>query len=58
MAGEIFTILVLILLVMAAWTAGHAADNGKTELWGLLVFFTGMFGLVIYAISLASDGGN
>lgn len=49
------------IMVIAAWAfvsfgvASHAQSNNKTGLWGLAVFFTGIFGLVGYAISLASD---
>jgi hypothetical protein len=33
----------------------HASDNGKTMLWGVATFIFGIFALVAYAISLASD---
>jgi hypothetical protein len=51
----------LLLLMVAAWlmvalfTAIHADGQGKTAAWGVVVFFFGIFGMLGYAISLASD---
>jgi hypothetical protein len=51
----------ILLLMVVGWivvsmlTASHAVNNGKTSLWGVVVLILGIFGLVGYAISLASD---
>jgi len=55
MAGEIILLLVVVWVFISLVVAGHASDNGKTKLWGLAVLIFGLFGLVGYAISLASD---
>jgi hypothetical protein len=58
MEQSLLALLVAFLclwLVVSISIADHAVDNGKTQLWGVAVFFTGIFGLVGYAISLASD---
>lgn len=51
----LFLLLFVLWLVVSIVTASHAQDNQKSPLWGVLVMFTGIFGLIFYAISLASD---
>lgn len=51
----------LLVLMLIGWivasvgTSIHAMGQGKTGLWGLAVFVFGIFGLLFYAISLASE---
>lgn len=51
----------LLVFVAFAWVLTsafiwfHAVEQGKSRLWGVATFFFGIFGLVVYAISLASD---
>lgn len=47
--------LVIGWLFVSSFIGLHATDNEKTGWWGLVVFLFGIFGLVGYAISLASD---
>jgi hypothetical protein len=52
----VLALMLVVLLCMSAAVAIHASGQQKSAaLWGTLVFFTGLIGLVIYAISLASD---
>jgi hypothetical protein len=50
-----FAIGAFVWLMVSIIVADHAVGNGKSQLWGVAVFFLGIFGLVGYAISLASD---
>jgi hypothetical protein len=55
MAG-IFTLIVISWVLMSMGTAAHASGQNKSPLfWGLAVLITGIFGLLFYAISLASS---
>jgi hypothetical protein len=42
-------------LMVSSYISVHADSNGKSPFWGVGVFFFGIFGLLGYAISLASD---
>jgi len=53
--SEIFVFFGLLWFLMAVGTTVHAINNQKTPLWGGVVFIAGIFGLLFYAISLASD---
>jgi hypothetical protein len=54
-AAGIALFSLLFLAFMGLATALHASSHGKSKLWGVVVVFTGALGLIIYAISLASD---
>lgn len=47
--------IVLAWVVASVGTSLHAMGQNKTGLWGLVVFVFGIFGLLFYAISLASE---
>lgn len=51
----LIALLAIGWIVTSVFTAAHAKDNGKTGLWGVVVLIFGILGLVVYAISLASD---
>jgi len=51
----IFQLVLSFVILSSVAVSFHAIDQEKTPLWGVLVLFTGLIGLVIYAISLASD---
>lgn len=52
----VLAVMLAVLLCMAVGVGIHASGQQKSgALWGTVVFFTGVIGLVIYAISLASD---
>jgi len=52
MAGEVLAVVVLLFWTALAVGVGiHAMDRGRSGfLWGLLTFFTGLVGLLIYAV--------
>lgn len=50
-----FAVMIVVWVFVALLTAIHAAENNKTGLWGVVVLIFGIFGLLGYAISLASD---
>lgn len=50
-----FWMVLIGWVLLSALIADHAVSNGKTIWWGVAVFCFGMFALVAYAISLASD---
>lgn len=53
--AEIFLILLILWIFISLVVASNAKRNGKTRLWGIVVFVLGIFGLIFYTISLASD---
>ena len=53
--SELFVLVAFAWVLTSVFTAAHAKDNGKTGLWGVVVLIFGIFGLVVYAISLASE---
>jgi hypothetical protein len=53
--AEFLILLFMAWLAVSVGVAFHAGDNGKTAAWGAVVLFSGIFGMVAYAISLASD---
>lgn len=48
-------LIAMLWVTAAAMTSLHAMENGKSTTWGPIVLLTGIFGLIGYAISLASD---
>ena len=48
-------IVALVWVAISIATLQHASSNDKSPYWFFVVLLTGLFGLVIYAISLASD---
>jgi len=54
MEGIIF-LLLLFWIAVSMGTGAYAIEKDKSGLWGMVIFFTGIFGLVFFAISLASD---
>jgi hypothetical protein len=54
MEGIIF-LLFLFWVVVSMGIGAYAIDQDKSGLWGIVVFFTGIFGMVFFAISLASE---
>lgn len=56
MSGVSFiAIIFLIWCTMAGVVAMHADGQNKTPWWGAVVLLLGIFGMLFYAISLASD---
>jgi len=55
MVASFFAIILAVSVLMGMGTALHALEHQKSVLWGLLVALTGILGLVLYSISLATD---
>jgi len=57
MEGLLMFVLIglLVWIALSFLVAGHAENQGKTQMWGAAVFVFGIFGLVAYAISLGSE---
>jgi hypothetical protein len=51
----IIAVMILGWIFVSMFVGVHASDNGKTMLWGVATFCFGIFALLAYAISLASD---
>lgn len=52
---SLFLVMAVVWIGIAFAVGSHASGQGKSSMWGLAVFLFGMFGLIGYAISLASD---
>jgi hypothetical protein len=55
MLHGLFLWLIIAWTMVSVYIAAHAMDHDKSGLWGVAVFFFGIFGLAFYAISLAGD---
>lgn len=55
MAFSPIEIAVITNILFAVGTAIHAQEQRKSMFWGLAPLFFGILGLVVYAISIASD---
>jgi hypothetical protein len=53
--NDLLSFLILGWGLVALFFSFHASSNNKTSAWGVVIFFLGIFGMVGYAISLASD---
>jgi len=59
MLVELIPILGVVWIIIALSVGVNASENGLSPvLWGSITLFTGIFGLVIYAIVLSNKDGN
>lgn len=55
----LYLVVVIAWTAMTVWVVSDAAGRGKSMLfWGLLTLLTGLIGVVLYAVSLATDAAD